>query len=102
LFRKVIDYREKIKRIAEKIGMRAEIDWIELDHALGTRVKKIYIYNGMKIVGTLPFNRVLVDDLKRHMPVVDLTGGRPYPEEYEKMPRKAVIMGRFNLIDLNI
>ena len=101
-FSKPVDYEEEIKKKAEKVGVYAQIDWFELDHALGTHVKRIFIYKGTKIIGTLPFNKIYIDELKKDIPVVDMTKGRPYPIEFEKMPRKVAVMGRFNLIDLNI
>jgi len=102
IFKKPKDW-EKIKEILyKKVGRFAVIDWFELDKFLGTHVKKIYIYEGRYVIEERPFSWAEVRFLRKYMPVIDLTKGRPYPEEFEKIPRKIAIMGRLNLIDLNI
>jgi len=96
------DWGKIKKAIQNKVGRFAVIDWFELDKFLGTHVKKIYIYDGQYVVDERPFSWAEVKFLKKYMPVIDLTQGRPYPEHFEKIPRHIAIAGRLNLVDLNL
>jgi len=100
--KKVLDWEEKEKKLAEKVGIHVQIDWFELDHRLGTSVKRIYWYKGRRLIDIEPYNEDRISVLKEHIPVVDLTEGKPYPEQFKKIPRKYAIIGRLNLIDLEL
>ncbi len=96
------DWFKEKRKLLSTIGTFAVIDWIDLDKLMGTNVKKIYIYNGEYIVDERPYNEVEVKYLKKFMPVVDLTRGRPYPEDFEKIPKFWKVFGRLNLADLGV
>jgi len=102
IFSKKPDWDKVKKNLQKRIGRFAVIDWFELDRLLGTNTKKIYIYDGEYVIAERPFSWAEVKFLKRYMPVVDLTKGRPFPEQFEKIPRKVTILGRLNLLDLNL
>ena len=102
IFGKVKDWNRVKKALYSSIGRFAVIDWFDLDKLLGTHVKKIYIYYKQYVIEERPYNQAEVKFLRKFMPVVDLTGGRPYPSEFEKVPRKISVIGRLNLIDLNM
>jgi hypothetical protein len=97
-----IDWDEYKENLFKNIKTFAVIDWTDFDKFLGTDVKKIYIYSGGYVVSEIPYNEVEVKHLSKFMPVVDLTGGRPYPEDFEKVPKFWSIFGRLNLAELEI
>jgi len=102
IFGKPKDWEKEKKALYEKVKRFAVIDWTDLDKLLGTSVKKIYIYYKNYVVEERPFNNAEVKFLSKFMPVVDLTEGRPFPEEFEVMPRRISILGRLNLVDLRL
>jgi len=102
IFGKPKDWDKEKKALYEKVKRFAVIDWTDLDKLLGTSVKKIYIYYKNYVVEERPYNEAEVKFLSKFMPVVDLTEGRPFPKEFEKIPRNASILGRLNLLDLQL
>lgn len=101
-WKKVKDWGKIKKALYKKVKRFAVIDFTDLDKLLGTNMKKIYIYYENYVIEERPYSEAEVKWLKKFMPVIDLTGGRPYPEEYEKIPPKAIILGRLNLMDLGL
>jgi len=101
-WRKPKDWDKVKEALYKKAGTFAVIDFTDLDKLLGTGKKKIYIYNQNYIVEEREYNEVEVKWLKKFIPVVDMTEGRPYPEEFEKIPPKVAIIGRLNLMDLGV
>lgn len=102
MFGKKIDWFRYRMELHKKIGVFAVVDWTDFDKFLGTGMKKIYIYSGEYLIDERPYNEVEVKHLSKHIPVVDLTGGRPYPEDFENVPKFYSIFGRLNLSDLGI
>ena len=96
------DWGKVKKALYNRVGKFAVVDWFELDKFLGTHVKRIYIYYRNYIISEKPYSEADAEWLRKFMPVVDLTEGRPYPEEFEKIPRHVAIIGRLNLMDLNL
>jgi len=102
MFGKVNDWDKVKQSLYKKVKRFAVIDFLDVDKLLGTGKKKIYIYYENYLIGERDYNEAEVKWLKKFMPVVDRTKGRPYPVEYEKIPPKVAILGRLNLLDLNL
>ena len=97
---KVKDWQEEWNELVKKVGTFAVVTWSPYDFVLGTNVKKIYIYKGEYIVDVRPYSNVEVKFLKKHIPVVDVTKGLPYPKTYKKIPPIDFVLGRLHLLDL--
>jgi len=97
---KVKNWQDEWIKLARKVGRFAVITWSHYDHLLGTDIKKIYVYEGEYVVDIRPYSEVEVTMLKKYMPVVDSTKGRPYPETYSKVPPTDFVLGRLHLLDL--
>jgi len=98
----VKDWTKVIDRLAEKVGLYAQIDWIEIDYWLGTAVKRIFFYHKGELIGSEPFSENRVNQLRKSIPVVDLTEEAPYPPFFLKLPRRIIVLGRLNLAELGL
>ncbi len=100
LGRKKIDWSKHKEAIVSRLGRWFLIDFTQMDELLGTSVKKIWVYEGDRLIGEMPFSRARARFLEKYYPVIDNTKNLPYPEHFIKIPRKAVVLGRLNLVDL--
>jgi len=96
----VKDWTRTKEKLSKLIGVWAQIDWADPDYFLGTSVKRIFFYQGVDLIGSEPFSETRVKMLRREIPVVDLTEGRPLPPHFIELPRRIIILGRLNLAEL--